>query len=144
SAIGLGSGEEASRVAFSLPLFGSLLDIRGSMRPREPNTWLGAASRAQQSARGASKRRRAAAAVAITFGVLVLLGGAKGVAQDNTAKDNAAQDNAAQDKAAKGNAAKDNAMRELQTEATPIDAFGYLGGLIEARFYEPHATTGDP
>ncbi len=25
-----------------------------------------------------------------------------------------------------------------------IDAFGYLGGLFEARFYEPHATTGDP
>lgn len=29
-------------------------------------------------------------------------------------------------------------------EAMPLDAFGYLGGLSEARFYEPHSTTGDP
>jgi hypothetical protein len=29
-------------------------------------------------------------------------------------------------------------------EAMPIDAFGYLGGLLEARFYEPHSTTGNP
>jgi hypothetical protein len=29
-------------------------------------------------------------------------------------------------------------------QATAIDSFGYLGGLFEARFYEPHATTGDP
>ena len=29
-------------------------------------------------------------------------------------------------------------------EAMPLDAFGYLGGLFEARFYEPHSTTGDP
>jgi hypothetical protein len=28
--------------------------------------------------------------------------------------------------------------------ATAMDSFGYLGGLFEARFYEPHATTGDP
>jgi hypothetical protein len=26
----------------------------------------------------------------------------------------------------------------------PLDAFGYLGGLFEARFYEPHAATNDP
>ena len=26
----------------------------------------------------------------------------------------------------------------------PIDAFGYLGGLFEARFYQPHSTTDDP
>jgi len=26
----------------------------------------------------------------------------------------------------------------------PFDAFGYVGGLLEARFYEPHSTTGDP
>jgi hypothetical protein len=26
----------------------------------------------------------------------------------------------------------------------PLDAFGYVGGLLEARFYEPHSTTGDP
>jgi hypothetical protein len=29
-------------------------------------------------------------------------------------------------------------------QAGLIDAFGYLGGLFEARFYEPHAVTGDP
>jgi hypothetical protein len=29
-------------------------------------------------------------------------------------------------------------------EAMPLDAFGYLGGLLEARFYEPHSTTGEP
>src|SRR5262249_42090655 len=29
-------------------------------------------------------------------------------------------------------------------EVTPLDAFGYLGGLFEARFYEPHSTTNDP
>jgi hypothetical protein len=29
-------------------------------------------------------------------------------------------------------------------EKTPLDAFGYLGGLFEARFYEPHSTTGTP
>jgi hypothetical protein len=29
-------------------------------------------------------------------------------------------------------------------EAMPLDAFGYLGGLFEARFYQPHATTDDP
>jgi predicted GIY-YIG superfamily endonuclease len=26
---------------------------------------------------------------------------------------------------------------------SPLDAMGFLGGLFEARFYEPHATTGD-
>ena len=26
----------------------------------------------------------------------------------------------------------------------PLDAFGYLGGLLEARFYEPHSTTDSP
>src|SRR5262249_49046744 len=29
-------------------------------------------------------------------------------------------------------------------EAMPLDAFGYLGGLLEARFYEPHSTTDSP
>ena len=29
-------------------------------------------------------------------------------------------------------------------EELPLDAFGYVGGLLEARFYEPHATTGTP
>ena len=77
------------------------------------------AARAQRTARGASKRRWAASAVAITFGILILLGGAKGAAQDNS-------------------------IREHQTEVMPVDAFGYLGGLFEARFYEPHSTTGNP
>jgi hypothetical protein len=26
----------------------------------------------------------------------------------------------------------------------PLDALGYLGGLLEARFYERHSTTNDP
>ena len=26
----------------------------------------------------------------------------------------------------------------------PLDAFGYLGGLFEARFYQPHSTTDNP
>src|SRR4029077_10847319 len=26
----------------------------------------------------------------------------------------------------------------------PLDALGYLGGLFEARFYQPHSTTDDP
>jgi Transglycosylase SLT domain len=77
------------------------------------------AAQAQQTARRVSKRRWAASAVAITFGALILLGGAKCAAQDNS-------------------------IREHQTEAMPLDAFGYLGGLFEARFYEPHSTTGDP
>jgi len=77
------------------------------------------AARAQQAAKGASKRRWAASTTAITFGVLVLLGGAKGAAEDNS-------------------------IREQHTEVIPLDAFGYLGGLLEARFYEPHSTTGDP
>jgi hypothetical protein len=25
-----------------------------------------------------------------------------------------------------------------------LDALGYLGGLFEARFYQPHSTTDDP
>jgi hypothetical protein len=29
-------------------------------------------------------------------------------------------------------------------QVMPLDAFGYLGGLFEARFYEPHSTTDDP
>jgi len=73
----------------------------------------------------ASKRWRAASAVAI--GVLIILGGAKG----------AAQDKAAQDK-------QDSSIREHSTEAMPLDAFGYPGGLVEARFYEPHSTTDTP
>jgi hypothetical protein len=29
-------------------------------------------------------------------------------------------------------------------QVMPLDALGYLGGLFEARFYEPHSTTDDP
>ena len=29
-------------------------------------------------------------------------------------------------------------------DQAPLDAMGYLGGLFEARFYEPHSTTDDP
>src|SRR5246127_510349 len=29
-------------------------------------------------------------------------------------------------------------------QVTPLDAFGYLGGLFEARFYQAHVTTDDP
>ena len=73
---------------------------------------------AQQAARGASKRQWAASAATMTFGVLVLLGGAKGAADDEP-------------------------IREQQTEVMFLN-LGYLGGLLEARFYEPHSTTGDP
>ena len=77
------------------------------------------AARGQQAARGTFSRRWAINTAAIAFGALILLGGATG-------------------------AAEDNAVRMHQTEAMPQDAFGYLGGLLEARFYEPHADTGDP
>ena len=30
------------------------------------------------------------------------------------------------------------------SQATPLDAFGHLGGLFEARFYQAHLTTDDP
>src|SRR6516165_1207427 len=30
------------------------------------------------------------------------------------------------------------------SQVTPLDAFGYLGGLFEARFYQAHVTTDDP
>jgi hypothetical protein len=33
---------------------------------------------------------------------------------------------------------------EETSQATPRDAFGYLGGLFEARFYQAHMTTDDP
>ena len=32
----------------------------------------------------------------------------------------------------------------VSDQAMPLDALGYLGGLSEARFYQPHSTTGDP
>ena len=36
------------------------------------------------------------------------------------------------------------ADRIIPDELMPADAFGYLGGLFEARYYEPHATTDEP
>ena len=32
----------------------------------------------------------------------------------------------------------------ISEQELPLDAMGYLGGLFEARFYEPHFTTDDP
>ena len=29
-------------------------------------------------------------------------------------------------------------------QVMPLDALGYLGGSVEARFYQPHSTTDDP
>ena len=34
--------------------------------------------------------------------------------------------------------------RIMPDQETPLDALGYLGGLFEARFYQPHSTTDDP
>ena len=34
--------------------------------------------------------------------------------------------------------------RIVPDQEMPLDALGYLGGLFEARFYQPHSTTGDP
>ena len=34
--------------------------------------------------------------------------------------------------------------RIMPDQETPLDALGYLGGLFEARFYQPHFTTDDP
>ena len=34
--------------------------------------------------------------------------------------------------------------RIMPDQETPLDALGYLGGLFEARFYQPHLTTDDP
>ena len=39
---------------------------------------------------------------------------------------------------------QENGPTRLPAEQTAVDAFGYLGGLLEARFYEPHATTDEP
>ena len=34
--------------------------------------------------------------------------------------------------------------RIVSDQEMPLDALGYLGGLFEARFYQPHSTTDDP
>ena len=34
--------------------------------------------------------------------------------------------------------------RIMPDQEIPLDALGYLGGLFEARFYQPHSTTDDP
>jgi hypothetical protein len=34
--------------------------------------------------------------------------------------------------------------RIMPDQETPLDALGYLGGLFEARFYQPHSTADDP
>jgi hypothetical protein len=40
--------------------------------------------------------------------------------------------------------AQNSSSQTLAELPTPVDAFGYVGGLLEARFYEPHATTDEP
>ena len=40
--------------------------------------------------------------------------------------------------------ANSESFAEEASQATPLDAFGYLGGLFEARFYQAHVTTDDP
>jgi hypothetical protein len=86
-------------------------------------------------AQQASNARWGASAVAMTFGVLILLGGAKGAAQDISVRDSIELTTLSKE--------APNQIVSGQ-ELMPLDAFGYLGGLIEARFYEPHSTTGDP
>ena len=39
---------------------------------------------------------------------------------------------------------EETADRIVPDQAMPLDALGYLGGLFEARFYQPHSTTDDP
>jgi Transglycosylase SLT domain len=41
-------------------------------------------------------------------------------------------------------AAENSPPQSVSEQTTAPDAFGYLGGLLEARFYEPHATTDEP
>jgi hypothetical protein len=38
----------------------------------------------------------------------------------------------------------DVSYRAPPQQTMPVDAFGYVGGILEARFYEPHATTAEP
>jgi Transglycosylase SLT domain len=39
---------------------------------------------------------------------------------------------------------EENPDRMVPDQTMPLDALGYLGGLFEARFYQPHSTTDDP
>jgi hypothetical protein len=41
-------------------------------------------------------------------------------------------------------AAENSPPQSVPEQPIALDAFGYLGGLLEARFYEPHATTDEP
>jgi hypothetical protein len=63
------------------------------------------------------------AAVAITFAAAVGFAAVGAAAQDASPQEHPA---------------------EGRAEAMPLDAFGFTGGLLEARFYEPHATTDHP
>jgi hypothetical protein len=40
--------------------------------------------------------------------------------------------------------AEDNPSWAASEPSVPVDAFGFLGGISEARFYEPHTTTDNP
>jgi hypothetical protein len=49
-----------------------------------------------------------------------------------------------QTSALEGTISQSNSDRTFSEPSMPIDAFGYLGGILEARFHEPHAPAGDP
>jgi hypothetical protein len=38
----------------------------------------------------------------------------------------------------------ENEISSIPAQELPVDALGFLGGLFEARFYEPHSSTDDP
>jgi len=49
-----------------------------------------------------------------------------------------------QTSALEGTISQNNSDRTFSEPSMPIDAFGYLGGILEARFHEPHAPAADP
>src|SRR5271170_3691614 len=112
-----------------------------------------------------SRSTAIAVAVAITAFAAALLAGlgeanrfeppvapeatADGLSQNQTNTDQASMDQASADQADpdKANSDQTDPDRANSDQTDPVqeaDAFGYMGGLFEARFYEPHATTDDP
>jgi predicted GIY-YIG superfamily endonuclease len=63
---------------------------------------------------------------------------------DQASTDQASTDQASTDQANAEQAVLDQANSDQTDPMQEADAFGYTGGLFEARFYEPHATTDDP
>ena len=49
-----------------------------------------------------------------------------------------------QTSALEGTISQNNSDRTFSEPSMPIDAFGYLGGILEARFHEPHAPADNP